>query len=42
MRKIDRFKISAIRVSRSFAKFPMAESDPAKTGLAIPLAMALL
>ena len=31
----------SIRVSRSFAKFPMAESDPAKTGLAGPLAMAL-
>jgi len=31
----------SIRVSRSFAKFPMAESDPAKTGLAGPLATAL-
>ena len=32
----------SIRVSRSFAKFPMAESDPAKTGLAGPLATALM
>ena len=32
----------SIRVSRSFENFPMAESDPAKTGLAGPLAMALM
>ena len=31
----------SIRVSQSFAKFPMAESDPAKTALAGLLAMAL-
>jgi len=31
----------SIRISRSFAKIPMAESDLAKTGLAGPLATAL-